>query len=425
MCEKPLATSLSECLTIYNAFHPSNTSAPPSKIFSIGHVLRYSPHNMLLRKLLLEDSIIGEILSLEHTEPIGWWHFSHSYVRGNWRRAGPDGVGSLLTKSCHDIDFIMWLLCSPPPNSPLSYPPHLPSKISSFGSLVHFKPSRKPVLAGPATNCLSCAAEKSCIYSAPAIYNNRHLQAHDADWPVKIIGPEIEDILNTKGLPAAEKALMAHLAEDYDRSTASDTLIASRPWFGRCVFESDNDVCDDQTVTITWDDDPLPLVASSSSTTPSTTACGDMTSRLRHRGAKHALFHMVAPTEAQCQRRGRVYGTKGEIEYDGRRIRVFHFDGEKVTTHDLPKQSPEEAKAHGGGDFGLARQFVEAVRAVENGEMEIKEAQKLHVGCDLEEIVRSHAVVFAAEEARMEGKVVDWKDWWRGRVEPLLSFPLP
>lgn len=80
MCEKPLATTLDHCIEIYSSLlqGPSNV---PTKIFSIGHVLRYSPHNMLLRKLLLEERVIGDIMSIEHTEPVGWWHFSHSYVR--------------------------------------------------------------------------------------------------------------------------------------------------------------------------------------------------------------------------------------------------------------------------------------------------------------------------------------------------------
>ena len=80
MCEKPLATTLDDCLRIYRSLQPVGTQSP-KKVFSIGHVLHYSPHNMLLRKLLLEDEVIGEILSMEHTEPVGWWHFSHSYVR--------------------------------------------------------------------------------------------------------------------------------------------------------------------------------------------------------------------------------------------------------------------------------------------------------------------------------------------------------
>jgi predicted dehydrogenase len=76
MCEKPLATSLEDCVAIYKAMLSN-----PSCVFSIGHVLRYTPHNMLLRKLLLEDHVIGDIMSVNHTEPVGWWHFTHSYVR--------------------------------------------------------------------------------------------------------------------------------------------------------------------------------------------------------------------------------------------------------------------------------------------------------------------------------------------------------
>lgn len=81
MCEKPLATTLNDCLSIYSSLCPNGPRSQPSTIFGIGHVLRYSPHNMLLRELLLEDQAVGEIISVEHTEPIGWWHFAHSYVR--------------------------------------------------------------------------------------------------------------------------------------------------------------------------------------------------------------------------------------------------------------------------------------------------------------------------------------------------------
>lgn len=81
MCEKPLATTLDDCLAIYKALSPFDPSKAPETIFSVGHVLRYSPHNVFLRKLLLEDKVIGDILSINHTEPVGWWHFAHSYVR--------------------------------------------------------------------------------------------------------------------------------------------------------------------------------------------------------------------------------------------------------------------------------------------------------------------------------------------------------
>lgn len=80
MSEKPLATTLEGCLRISRSIQPDPHEAP-AQIFAIGHVLRYSPHNILLRKLLLEDDVIGDVISIEHTEPVGWWHFSHSYVR--------------------------------------------------------------------------------------------------------------------------------------------------------------------------------------------------------------------------------------------------------------------------------------------------------------------------------------------------------
>ncbi|KAK2767799.1 hypothetical protein FQN54_003958 [Arachnomyces sp. PD_36] len=399
LCEKPLATSLKDCMSIYNALLPDGPQSKPNKIFSIGHVLRYSPHNTLLRKLLLTDSVIGDIVSLEHTEPVGWWHFSHSYVRGNWRRQTPEGVGSLLTKSCHDIDFILWLLCSPPPGTPLNHPHHLPKSISSMGTLTHFRRSRKPALAGSATNCLTCPAERSCIYSSLNIYRDINLAKHKLRWPLKILSADIEDIHTTAGHSAAESHLLKILSEDYDKSTTPDSEIASRPWFGRCVYESDNNVNDDQVVTIQWDDD-------------------EDNTNLPNRTSKTATFHMIAPTESQCDRRGRVYGTTGELTYDSHSISVYSFATRSTTTYDVPKQPEDESKAHGGGDYGLARGFVRAVEAAEDG-WSVERAQGEFVGCTLEEVVRSHAVVFAAEEARREERVVRWKEWWEGKVGEL------
>lgn len=45
MCEKPLATNLEDCVSIYRTLLPNLPDTTPSKIFSIGHVLRYSPHS--------------------------------------------------------------------------------------------------------------------------------------------------------------------------------------------------------------------------------------------------------------------------------------------------------------------------------------------------------------------------------------------
>lgn len=407
LCEKPLALTLSDCISISRSLQPGGPNVTPEKIVSIGHVLRYSPHNQLLRRLVVEDQAIGDIVSIEHTEPIGWWHFSHSYVRGNWRRSTPDGVGSLLTKSCHDIDFLMWLLSSPADAaSDPTY--HVPSTIFSAGTLTHFRKSRKPKSAGTATNCSSCAiAEKDaveggCNFSAFKIYRDRWLRKEkDAGWPLNIVVPEIEDVVRSAQTPEigwgrAEEVLTSKLGEDYDVGSLSDDKIAERGWYGRCVYESDNNVVDDQTVVIRWDED----------------VSGDTSRR-----PKTALFHMTYPTQAQCERRGRIYGTHGEISYDSKTITVYTFAGEKVVTHTIPKQAPEVEKAHGGGDWGLAKSFVSAVAAAQSGEMKVEDSQRRYIGADLEEIILSHAVVFAAEEARHTGQNIDFGAWWSQKIK--------
>lgn len=409
MSEKPLATTLDDCLNIYASMLPDGPGSCANAIFGIGHVLRYSPHNMLLRSLLLEQRVTGDIISIEHTEPIGYWHFAHSYVRGNWRKESKSAP-SLLTKSCHDIDLLLWLLCAPNHWPDTQDPPHLPSTITSVGHVSHFRRARKPLAAGSATNCLSCPVESSCIYSAKKIYVDRHWKQGKYKWPLSIVDPEIEDCVATKGASAAKEKLLSTLAKDYDTCNMSTEEIDARPWFGRCVWESANDVCDDQTVTISWDDDIKPQAFPNLVTNPPQPKI--------NRFAKTAIFHQIAQTEAQCERRGRVYGTTGEIAYDSKTIRIFNFATGKTQVH-KPSQSGVH---HGGGDEGLVQHFIRAVQAVKSGKQSVLEAQKQHVGCTLEDVIRSHAAVFAAEEARRTTSVVDWPSWWAEKVEtPLMN----
>ncbi|CEL07188.1 hypothetical protein ASPCAL10351 [Aspergillus calidoustus] len=446
LCEKPLALSLSDCLSIYAA--RTKAQSQSQSIFSIGHVLRYSPHNLLLRKLVRVDKVIGDIVSVEHTEPVGYWHFAHSYVRGNWRRETESGDGSLLTKSCHDVDFLRWLIEEPVYRSSTSSAPTSTStepasskddpvqpqpnhkltlrSIHSTGHLTQFTPSRKPPAAGSATNCTACPIERDCTYSALRIYRDNQLRQGETGWPVNIVCPDIEDYLppsissseeswslsanGTNGAGAeidiskAESRLISVLSQDYDEATP-DSEVAKRPWYGRCVWESDNEVCDDQVVTISWDTEPIH--------TPNP---HNSRKERKNKSGITATLHMTAPTEAQCVRRGRIYGTTGEITYDSRQIRIFDFVTHEVTVHTIPRQPPEEEKAHGGGDYGLARGFVGAVHAVVNQRCGVEDAQRGFVGCAFEDVIRSHAVVFAAEESRRDQKVVGWEGWWKEKL---------
>jgi hypothetical protein len=304
----------------------------------------------------------------------------------------------------------MWLIASPA--SPHTADPrsvHLPSFISSTGVLNQFRKARKPIAAGSATNCLSCPIESSCLYSAKNIYVeqnlNRNLNKNIIEWPLDVVVPEIEDLYRDEGRDAAEKRILAVLEEDYTSSTPN---VSKRAWYGRCVWECDNDVCDDQVVTITWEDDPIPVAESTNETNGYAT--GEV-GGLNGRAAKTAVFHMIASTEKICERRGRIYGTLGEITYDLDYISVNSFLTGKTTQY-TPKAS---TGGHGGGDGALAENFCRAVQAVNEG-VEVEKAQRRWLGVTIEEIVRSHVAVFAAEKGRKERRVVNWDQFWEEEV---------
>ncbi|KAL8877461.1 MAG: hypothetical protein Q9198_004526 [Flavoplaca austrocitrina] len=142
-----------------------------------------------------------------------------------------------------------------------------------------------------------------------------------------------------------------------------------------------------------------------------------MEDRLKGRGARIAAFHMITQTEKQCERRGRVYGSRGEIEHDGTMIRVYDF-----ATSEAQVYYPQQAGGgHGGGDDGLTRQFIRALEAAKRDRLRCYEAQQEHIGCTLDDIIRSHAMAFAAEEARRDRRVIDWAAWWQKKVVPAMQ----
>src|SRR5512133_1714656 len=201
LLEKPLAPNEADCHQIIQAVKENHN------LFGVCHVLRYTPYTQAL-KAVLDSGTIGEIVSMQHLEPVGYWHQAHSFVRGNWRNQA-ESSSMLLQKSCHDLDWIRYIMGE-----------HCQS-VSSFGSLQHFKKSQKPLEAGAATRCLHCAYEPSCPYSARKIYLGR-LANGQTGWPLDVLTPE-------PTLAAVTAAL------------------GSGPC-GRCVCECDNDVGDHQVV---------------------------------------------------------------------------------------------------------------------------------------------------------------------------------
>ncbi|XP_078110778.1 putative oxidoreductase YteT isoform X2 [Sander vitreus] len=207
LLEKPMATTVEDCMAIVEACTQSGV------MLSVGHVLRYDPviHKI---KELIDAGVIGDVMHIQHFEPVGFYHFAHSFVRGNWRNEAESSF-SLLAKSCHDVDLIHhWAgerRCV---------------KVSSFGSVSHFGKENKPTGAG--NRCLDCSVEKNCPYSACKIYLDRVKQGHTG-WPVSVICPS--------SFPDIE----------------SVTEVLRTGPYGRCVYECDNDVCSNQVVNMEFE----------------------------------------------------------------------------------------------------------------------------------------------------------------------------
>uniref|UniRef100_UPI00272BC54C Gfo/Idh/MocA family protein n=1 Tax=Vallitalea guaymasensis TaxID=1185412 RepID=UPI00272BC54C len=118
LLEKPMSNNPLECVEMGDYAKKNN------RVFSICHVLRYTPFFSTIKEIL-DEGRIGDIISIQHIENVAYWHQAHSFVRGNWRNS-EETSPMILQKSCHDMDIFSWLVGSKCTN------------ISSFGSLTHF-----------------------------------------------------------------------------------------------------------------------------------------------------------------------------------------------------------------------------------------------------------------------------------------------
>lgn len=123
--EKPLATSIEDCVSIHDAHQASGRQ------FATGFVLRYAPLYRRLRQLI-DDGVLGDIIAIDANENIAPDH--GSYIMTNWRRhtalAGPH----ILEKCCHDLDILNWLVGS------------VPMRVAAFGGRDFFVPENSEML---------------------------------------------------------------------------------------------------------------------------------------------------------------------------------------------------------------------------------------------------------------------------------------
>ncbi|WP_339129465.1 Gfo/Idh/MocA family oxidoreductase [Streptomyces sp. f51] len=201
LLEKPMALTEDECRRIVEAVEKAGV------ILAVGHVLRYTPYTRAVKEVV-DSGRIGDVVNVQHLEPVGFWHQAHSFVRGNWGRTDR-ATTMLMAKSCHDIDWLQYVLGQPP------------VRVSSFGRLSHFRPENRP--EGAADRCLDCAVENACPYSARREYGDR-LARGEHHWPLSVV---VDDF--------TPEALESALREGP---------------YGRCVYACDNDVVDHQVVSM-------------------------------------------------------------------------------------------------------------------------------------------------------------------------------
>lgn len=199
LCEKPITDDYEELTILNNKYNNYNDKV------MISHVLRYTPFFKKIKELISEN-MIGEIRFINLIENIGFFHYAHSYVRGNWRNQDV-GAPIILAKSCHDIDILYWLLES------------RVERVYSDSSERYFNKKHDPINAGK--RCLECEIEKKCPYSAKKIYLRE-----EEGWPVSVI---TEDISYKGRIEALRKSN-----------------------YGKCVYKSDNNQLDVQSLILKY-----------------------------------------------------------------------------------------------------------------------------------------------------------------------------
>lgn len=320
LLEKPIAPTEKECRDILAMVQKTG------RIVAVCHVLRYAPYFIKLREMI-RSGAIGELISIQHFEPIQHVHMSHSFVRGNWHNS-KETTPIILAKSCHDLDILRWLIDKPSKN------------ISAIGDLKWFRKENAP--AGSTERCTDgCAVEANCPYSALKIYHQHREYTYVFDFPE-------------------------------DKSKHGDFILEQlrKTNYGRCVYRMDNDQPDHYVTSIQFENNII------------------------------ASFSMEAFTSYHG-RRTRVMGSMGDIVGDMEKFVFTDFATRKSTTWDVKVDDVKnyEASGHGGGDWALASDWVKAVKAQD---------PKL-LSSTIEASIESHLMGFAAEESRLNKRVVDIK----------------
>lgn len=317
LLEKPIAQTEKECRELVEY------AKKCGKIVGLTHVLRYSPYFIKLKEMIATKAI-GDLVSIQHFEPVDHVHMSHSYVRGSWHDA-EKSTPLVLAKSSHDLDILHWMIGKPC------------KKIVAMGGLSHFNEKNAP--AGCPERCTDgCPVESTCPYSALRIYYR------DRTWLYVFDLPE-------------DPAIQGDAILQYLKTTP----------YGKCVYQCKNNQPDHYIMSMEFEDNVT------------------------------VNFSIEAFT-SYSGRRTRIMGTMGDIVGDMESFTHTDFRTRKSCTYDAKTIDAlnYEGVGHGGGDAGMIRDWIEAIR---------KQDESL-MSTPLDESLESHLMAFAAEKSRAEGRIV-------------------
>ena len=333
LLEKPISPIREEVEALLEAYRKH-----PRKVV-VCHVLRYAPAYLKVKELL-DSGVIGKVVCIDWLEQVAYWHQAHSYVRGNWRTEATSSP-MIMAKCCHDLDLLQY------------YANSKCNTVYSVGDTAFFNRENMP--EGATERCADCKYKHECAYSAERLYVDRWKK--DFDW---VEGKEKKtDEARQQGWPFNVVDLSRPITEESLRKAYEDS------YYGQCIFAADNDVVDNQTVVMQFEN-----------------------------GVK-ATLTMTGFT-AFPGRKMTFHGTLGEIEMgeDDDYIRLSRYGKgtEFFSIAKLMKDTHREDFGHGGGDIMLVRDFYNAL------------AGEGALGTTLEKSIESHLIAFAAEESRLSGK---------------------
>lgn len=346
--EKPIAPTAAEVDAVAVAAERSGRTVV------VAHVLRYTAFFTLLKQLV-DAGRIGRLVTITHAEHIGYWHFAHSFVRGNWRNETTSSP-MILAKACHDLDLLRWLAndrCT---------------AVASFGDLAEFRADRAP--ANALDRCWDgerrCPAAATCPHDAVRLYVERTAGA--SGWPVSVITAD----------PSPEGRLAA---------------LASGP-YGRCAYRCDNDVADHQVTALEFANDVRATLTVSGLTADNTRTItlngtlGEIRGRLDT--GEVELRRFLPGDEYSTHLHARAERVAWDRDAQGRA--AMHDDEREV----MHAAAVAPGDGHGGGDDAMLADVIARLR---DGRHD--------AATTLAASVESHRMAFAAEASRRERRLVE------------------